>query len=132
MGTLLEQSNAEGFPRPIKVDDLFYRAINPLYVREGGKISPGAFSNASETNGMSVDWVARSTPQETYDRWPQWGDCRGVASITAGVCWQNDQKFEYAPKEDNCAHSDVIGEKSGRIRKNLAKSAKLIIPSDRV
>ena len=129
METLLEQSNAEEFPRQLEATDLFYRAVHPLFVKDCGKISPSAFSNASGTDGMSVDWAARSSPQETFDRWPQWGDCRGVASITAELCWQNDQEIKCAPEEGNRAHSNVIGEKSGRVRKNLAKCAKLIIPS---
>ena len=129
MESLLEKSNDGDYPRPLTENDLFYRAIHPDWIKEDGKVSSAAFSNASQTNRMSVDWAARSTPQETFDRWPQWGDCRGVASITAGVCCQNDQKIEYTPKEDNCAHSDIVGKKTDRIRRNFAKSAKLLIPS---
>jgi hypothetical protein len=119
-----------GFPRPLLSEDAFYRAIHPDLIKGQG-VSPGAFSNSTKpvhTNSMSVDWAERSTPQETFERWAKWGAGRGVASITFEVCWQNGQKIEYSPEQDNPAHSDVVGEKSDRTRKKLAKGAKLIIP----
>ena len=124
MNPLLQQSNEKEFPRPLTESDQFYRAIHPDWIKEDGKVSTAAFTNKE----MSVDWADLSTPCETFDRWPQWGECRGVASITAGLCWQNDQNVEYTPKDDNCSHSDVVGKKRDRIRKNFAKSARLLIP----
>lgn len=126
---MLEQSNAGEFPRPLEDDDEFYRAIHPNFMKEGGGISPGAFSNASQTDRMSVDWAEMATPQQTLDRWEKWGEGRGVASITAGLSRNNGQRIEYTPDESNPAHSDVVGDKFDRVRKNLAKSAKLVVPA---
>lgn len=77
---------------------------------------------------MSVDWADRATPQETFDRWAKWGGGRGVASITAALSWDNEQKIEYMHDENNNhAHSEVVGCKPDRVRKTLAKGAKLVI-----
>ena len=126
---MLEQSNGGEFPQPLEEDDEFYRALRPEWIKGGGKISPGAFSNASQTDRMSVDWADRSTPQQTFDRWTVWGEDRGVASITAGLSWNNAQGIEYTPDESNPAHSDVVGDKPDRVRKNLARGAKLVVPA---
>ena len=83
---------------------------------------------------MSVDWAEKSSPQETFNRWTRWGDDRGVASITAQLCWDNEQAIEYTPIKgqagvpDNPAHSDVVGSGADRIRKRFSKGAKLLIP----
>ena len=126
---MLEQSNAGEFPRPLEEDDEFHRAIHPDFMKSGGRISPGAFSNATGTDRMSVDWASMATLQQTFDRWTVWGDGRGVASITAKLCWSSGQTIEYTPNETNPAHSEVIGNKSDSVRKKIAKSAKLVIPT---
>ena len=126
---MLEQSNAGEFPRSLEDDDEFYRAIRPEWIKSGGRISPSAFSNATQTDRMSVDWADIATPQQTFDRWTVWGEGRGVASITAGLCWNNGQEIEYTPDESKPAHSDVVGDKSDRIKKKLAKGARLVIPA---
>jgi hypothetical protein len=126
---LLEQGNAGEFPRPLEEDDEFYRAIHPDWIKDGGGISSAAFSNATGTDRMSVDWADGSTPQQTFDRCTKWGNGRGVALITAGLCWNNGQKVEYTRHEDNNAHSDVVGSKSLSVRKTFARGAKLVIPA---
>jgi len=88
-----------------------------------GKLSSGAFSNSTGTNGMSVDWAARATPQQTAGRWPGWG----VALITAATCYKSNQTVEYTPEECNPAHCDVVGKKTDGVKKSLALAATLII-----
>jgi hypothetical protein len=127
----MESGDAGGFPRPLAKGEEFYRAIHPDFIKDG-KVSHNAFSNPTrpvQTNRMSVDWAEKSTPQQTFVRWARWGDGRGVASITPELCWNNGQTIEYTPERDNTAHSDVVGNKSDRIRKNLARGAKLVIPA---
>ena len=133
---MVKPHSQAGFPRDLLPDDEFYRAFRPgLYKRDDGTISPGAFSNTTGTDRMSVDWAERSSPEETFDRWTRWGDDRGVASITAELCWENEQSIEYAPikdqpgEPDNPAHSDVVGSDAPRLRKRIAKVAKLLIPA---
>jgi hypothetical protein len=130
---LLESGDVGGFPRPLTSGEEFYRAIHPSHI-EGGKISFFAFLNPTKpikTNRMSVDWAEKSTPQQTLDRWARWGDGRGVASLTAELCWNNGQAIEYTPTQENPSHSDVVGNKNNsyRVSKNLAKGAKLVIPA---
>lgn len=74
-----------------------------------------------------MDWAERSTSQEAFDRWPQWGAGRGVAYITAGLCWENHQTIRFSPTQGNPAHSDVVGEKTDSTRNKLAKGARLLI-----
>ena len=81
---------------------------------------------------MSVDWSDKSTPEQTHERWQHWGDGRGVASITAGLCWNNQQQIEFTPNRNNPSHSDVFDARDAtisksRLRKRLAKGAKLVI-----
>ena len=97
----------DGFPRSLAPNDLFYRAIPPGYLREDGTIKPAAFSRASANKKMSVDWGELSTSQDTYDRWPQWGEGRAVAQITAQLCWECEQTVEFTPTVSNPAHSEV-------------------------
>lgn len=118
------------FPRPIRPDDEFYRAIHPNYLK-GEKILPSGFANSSkpvQTDKMSVDWAEKSTPEETFGRWGTWGAGRGVAKITADLCRNNEQTIEYTPDDENPSHCNVRGKKPDRIRKNLARGAQLIIP----
>ena len=132
---MVERSDTAGFykdfPRPIRPDDEFYRAIHPKNLK-GEKILPSGFANPSkpvQTDRMSVDWAEKSTREETFGRWSEWGAGRGVAKITANLCWENKQAIEYTPEDENPSHSDVKGAKPDRIRRNLAKGAQLIIPS---
>jgi hypothetical protein len=81
---------------------------------------------------MSVDWADISTPKQTYERWQRWGDGRGVAAITAGLCWKNQQLIEFTPNGSNPSHSDVFDAadatiSKSRLKKRLAQGAKLII-----
>lgn len=120
------------FPRQLSPRDEFYRAIHPDYMKANGRISSGAFSKAAGSDRMSVDWSERSTPDQTYHRWKHWGQGRGVALITAQLCWENQQLVLFTPTADNSAHSDVVN-KAGysigkdRLRKNLARGARLIV-----
>ena len=83
---------------------------------------------------MSVDWAELSSPQDTYDRWPQWGEGRAVAEITAQACWDCEQAIEFVPTPDNPAHSEV-GNRPGsaigkdKVRYLLARAAVLLTVS---
>ena len=81
---------------------------------------------------MSVDWAELSTPGETYARWERWGEGRRVGAITAQLCWNNQQLIAFAPTPENPAHTEIVDQPGAtigkdRLRKNLAKGAKLII-----
>ena len=74
---------------------------------------------------MSVDWAELSTVQETVARFPKWDKGWGVASITAEVCWHIGEAIEYSPTTTNPAHSDIVGDRSDRVRKQFALRADL-------
>lgn len=127
----MQQPPAGGFPRPLMPDDTFYRAVRPEYVLDNGMVSPQAFNQASASRKLSVDWAALCRPQDTYYRWPNWGEGRAVAAITAQACWEFEQQIEYSPTPGNPAHSDVSDRPNrtlgrDKIRRALAQSATLL------
>lgn len=92
-----------------------------------------------------MDWSEKSTIQESYDRMAgKWNDCRGLASVTAQLCWENSQVIFFDPIEndpsqaDNPSHSQManateppaMSEK--RLKKRLARGAKLLVDYDQV
>ena len=130
-GPLRQPLGDGGFPRPLTADDVFYRAIRPEDIHPDGRISRKAFAKASANRKLSVDWAALCTPQDTYDHWPQWGEGRAVAALTARACWDCQQQIEHAPTADNPAHSEVfdhLGRTMGRlaVQRALARAAVLL------
>ena len=116
-----------GFPRPLTESDQFYRAVPAVHLKPDGKISPGAFSNATGSNAFSVDWAVLSTPQDTLGRFLSWHGRRGVASVAALVFWKAGQSIKYTPIEgENEAHSDIIGSDAKSVRKQIAREAQLV------
>ena len=61
---------------------------------------------------MSVNWAAKSTVEDTLK--PPGG--HGVVSITAEICWSQQQNIEYTPKDGNLAHCEVVGKKGQLVR----------------
>ena len=135
----------DGFPRPLTPDDTFYRVIHPDWLKKrNGTISSGAFSKSKKDNRMSMDWSEKSTIQESYGRMEKWGDCRGLASLTAKLCWDNCQTIFFDPIEndpvldDNPAHSQMANAteppqmSDKRLRRQLARGAKLLVDYNQV
>ena len=134
-----------GFPRPLTPSDTFYRAIHPDWLKKrNGTISSGAFSKSSYDNRMSMDWSEKSTIQESYDRTEKWGDCRGLASLTAKLCWDNCQAIFFDPikdhpkLDDNPSHSQMANSteppamSEKRLKKRLARNAKLLVDYNQI
>lgn len=120
-------------------DEEFYRAINPkAHLRNDGQLSSNAFQNTSHTNGMSVDWATRSTPKKTRDRMGY--KIEFVAAISAGLCYDSQQRIKYWPIEgdpaqvppvaENRAHCEVIGHKATLIREALLAGCRLAYIAD--
>lgn len=114
------------FPRPLVADELFYRAIRDIYIKEDGSVSPGAFSNTTGTDAMSVDWAELSTAAETIARFPQWPLPKGVVAVPVQRFWDCQQAIVYDEMPTNPAHSLVYGEKTGSIRRRIARGLHLI------
>ena len=114
------------FPRHLADTDQFYRAVQCVHLKPGGRVSPGAFCNTKNTDKMSVDWAELSTPEETMARFSNWKGQRGIASITASVFWEAEQHIDYDPQKHNEAHTSIVGNDSERLRKRMAKNAKLV------
>ena len=97
-------------------DRLFMRVHINTWVRND-EVLPGAFDNRpAGAAGMSTDWERYSTPEETRERgrnpWRQAvieflvGDARALPG----------QTVEHRPQDDNRAHTEVVGEKSEKVR----------------
>lgn len=113
------------FPRPLKKNDVFYRAVNPCHHHKNdGTISSALFQNTSDDeDAMSVDWSEKSTPQQTLDRFPAWPPSKYVVPLTANDYWDACQEISYEPLCDNPAHTHVVGGKTRSIKRALAKKA---------
>ena len=70
----------------------------------------------------SVNWGALATPESTVNGRPD----HGVISVTTALCMRLGQHIEYTPIrhdpvfEDNPAHCDIVGQKSGPGKRGLA------------
>ena len=96
-------------PRAFEPDDFFYRAIPEVYIDvKRRRLSPGAFSNTSHTDEMSVDWALLSTAAETQARWDR---PVAIGQFRKQVCDDLEQRCAYQPLPYNRAHCAVIGRK---------------------
>ena len=123
--------NQADFPRTLTTDDVMFRAVHPTHLKDDVTVSSAAFVKNSKDTRMSVDWASLSTPRQTYDRWPQWGDDRAVAAVAAWWCWEAQQIIQHTPTDDNPSHSDVYDRldtdlPTRRIQKTIAEGSVLI------
>ena len=102
----------------------FLRKILPDWFDfELQEIQSWAFDNHPLTpDRMSVNWAKLSSVEHTAVD----PEC-GVASITAKVCYQENQVIERSPKEDNHSHCDVVGRKTKSIMRRLRNAAVLLL-----
>ena len=121
------------FPRPLNPDDEFYRALLPCWIQDDGTVSPSAFYPSKSDQTLSVDWSELSTYEQTCERWVHRGEGRGVASVTAELCRENEQQIHYDPDPENGnpAHSKVFKKpeatiSNNRFRKRMARGASLV------
>jgi len=113
-------------------DDSLYRRVHRVHWRRDSKepIEPGAFKNYPKgSDGMSVDWARYSTPQETRARGKP--DENAVVQLVAGeVRMLQTQQVEHTPITENRSHSEVIGQKTARVRTQLSRICTVVIPLD--
>jgi len=111
---------------PFHDDEQFLRRIPHYQFNfEKQEIRSWAFANHPETpDRLSVNWKRLSSVEQTSKVEPGFG----VASITAKVCYREDQVIEHRPEKDNHAHCDVIGEKNKARRRRLRNAARLLLP----
>lgn len=94
-------------------DHSLYMRIHRQFIKEG-ILQPGAFKNHGE--GMSTDWSNYSIPSDTQNMARNPFD-NGVISLNVGETRLiPDQTVIHSPKDDNRAHTDVLGEKGTKIR----------------
>lgn len=103
--------------------DSLYRGVHRQHLI-GDTIEPGAFRD----DRMSVDWERYSTPQEARGRRKKPGDNAVVQLIAGRVRSLPSQHVEHTPIAENRSHSEVIGEKTPRVRIALARICILVIP----
>lgn len=95
--------------------DALYRRIHPLQVKDGTPTS-AAFKDAE----LSVDLARLTTFERSLTGYPS----HGLASVTAGYARSLEQTVLHDPLETNPAHTLVKGNKTPRIARSLARSAK--------
>ena len=102
-------------------DSLFMR-IHETFCKADGEVPPGAFTD--HNGGMSTDWNRYSTPHDTRSSGRSRPDIYGVVGMIAGEVRALPQDVEHSPLPANRAHTDVIGQKTARIRMLLARMAR--------
>ena len=105
--------------------DSLYRSIHQQWVKPDS-IEPAAFRD----DRMSVDWARYSTPQEARARRKRPEDNAVVQLIAGQVRSLPSQHVEHTPIVENRSHSEVIGEKTPRVRMELARICILVIALD--
>lgn len=110
---------------------LFRRIVERFVIAEGEtfRISSQAFSNSSDGSGMSV-WLEDRmlelglTPDDALvgheNTW--------LAEVTAGAMRALDQRVVRTPQNDEPAHGEVLGSKSGKRRGKIRDEASWAIP----
>ena len=100
----------------------FLRRILPQWFNfDTQEIQSWAFANHPLTpDRMSINWEKLSSVKQTAV-----DPGSGVASITAKVCYQENQDIEHTPQEDNPSHCDVVGLKNKTIQRRLRNAAVL-------
>ena len=115
-------------PRGFEPDDLFFRAIPQEFVDlKRKRISPGAFSNTTRTEEMSVDWAFLSTASESMARWAK---PVAIGQFVKRICDDLQQQCVYQPLPENPAHCAVIGRKPNSVAKQFARAAQFVIWTD--
>jgi len=105
-------------------DFLYYR-IHKLVARDG-KPNPGAFRDRGR--GMSTDWSKYASPKETRERAPKPED-NGIVALHVGKIRSVPLDVTHSPdkKNNNRAHTDVIGEKTPEVRLKLGRAVKEVV-----
>lgn len=110
---------------PVEVlddDDLLRRVpfADPSYVRDDLTLSSFAFKpKRNDANGLSVDLSKLTTYEKSiFDR-----SRFRLYSIKAGSVRQIDLNCKHDPKEDNLAHTLIVGKISNSTAKKLSQRA---------
>jgi hypothetical protein len=102
-------------PEQIPDQDCIFMRVHQGYVKDGDLI-PGVFRDHGR--GMSTDWEGHANPFETRARAKK-PEENGVISLVVGAVRQEVRLLvEHAPDEAtrNRAHTEVVGEKTPRVR----------------
>lgn len=112
-------------------DYLFRRIHKSQIDLVNDKPGSGAFSDSGD--GMSTDWDKYSTPHETRNRIKTNTDPLdyGIVRLNTGMIRNiEDQEVIHTPEDYNRAHTDIIGKKKLRIKKEFKKIAEWVFRPD--
>jgi hypothetical protein len=104
-------------------EDKFLRRIPEYHLKPGGEISSAAFQNDRGTNSFSTNWMKLTTIEDTLKNNPGFG----LVSISAKLCWENQQTPVYAPVDENAAHCEIVGHKTESIRRKIRSGAEFLV-----
>lgn len=92
------------------VDDLYMR-VHKVHIDDQGNLAPGVFRDQGD--GMSTDWNAYATPQDTQNRGKVPQD-NAVIALNVGEVRAIPLEVKHSPLLENRAHTDVIGNKKDK------------------
>ena len=100
-----------------EIDDgeVLYRRVHRNWFFPNGTLNPGAFRDYE----MSTDWQRYSSAEEARQRARKPHET-AIVSLVAGEVRRIDSQYvQHAPIPDNRAHTNVIGDKSTKVRQRL-------------
>ncbi len=123
----MERSEVSDDPVRFGPSDEFLRRFpkNPSHLKPDGSVSSAVFENTPGTVRMSVNWMAKSSVEDTLKGFPNFG----VVMLTAEDYWKERHAIEHTPVTDppNPAHCDIVGDKPLSVRRRLARAVRGIL-----
>src|SRR5579871_912154 len=104
-----------------------FRRVHRSLLR-GDEVTTGAFQNSKGESGMSVDWAAYSSAEESRNRAKNPSDNAIIRLVAGQVRQVPNQSVQHSPIDANRSHTTVEGEKTPRVRLALQRISSLVIP----
>lgn len=98
--------------------DFLFKFVNKKHYYEGELIMSLVFKDID--GGMSTDWSKYANPSFTKNRARNPED-NGVLKMNVQEVRDLTLTVEHTPKDDNRAHTDVIGDKTQQIQLELSR-----------
>jgi hypothetical protein len=105
----------------IEDGEVLYRRVHRNWFFPNGTLNPGAFRDYE----MSTDWQRYSSAEEARQRARKPNETAIVSLVVGEVRRIDGQRVQHAPVSDNRAHTNVIGDKSTKVRQRLVDTCKL-------
>ena len=101
--------------------EVLFRRVHRNWFFPNGTLNPGAFRDYE----MSTDWHRYSSAEEARQRARKPHETAIVSLVAGEVRRIDGQHVQHAPISDNRAHTNVVGDKSTRVRQRLVDVCKM-------